>query len=423
MTIGFDISKMSSSDIGDRAMRIFAYQLSPSFKIRSQEDQNDYGIDGEIEEVSFGIASANIFKFQLKGSSSLTYLKDGEVSFQLDVEKILYYSKIDLPVVLLVVDIKKDIVYWEMIQNERLIEKAFEYKKKGMTKINIHINPLRTIQGDFDGLIKKIERYKVLLSSRKIMSTGFPSVFDSLSCDDNAFKEQYAFVEDQHKKLKITKIFREYMSNDDDVALQSSYSVLRSEELDLNTRFIAYLYAYQILNRRVEIDGVDSVIDLTDKIISIMRGQVGSMSKEMLAYISLIRRASRCDVISNSMSKNEYSDVEYMINKYIDHVYKLTYMYSRNFSMGNFRHVMIENFNSYFRHFRKAIKILSINGYYDLAFDLNSFCISIVDDILRLIDLNIALDKPMKKYGVMIKDLESIKENLYEEKLQLFVGN
>lgn len=40
---------MNAGEIGTEAGRIFEYNLPSCWIFRSQEDQNDFGIDGEIE--------------------------------------------------------------------------------------------------------------------------------------------------------------------------------------------------------------------------------------------------------------------------------------------------------------------------------------------------------------------------------------
>jgi len=49
--VGFFIGNkvMNAKEIGRRAGRIFEFNLPDNWLFRSQEDQEDYGIDGEIE--------------------------------------------------------------------------------------------------------------------------------------------------------------------------------------------------------------------------------------------------------------------------------------------------------------------------------------------------------------------------------------
>lgn len=42
---------MNAGEIGIEAGRIFEYNLPSHWIFRSQEDQNDFGIDGEIERL------------------------------------------------------------------------------------------------------------------------------------------------------------------------------------------------------------------------------------------------------------------------------------------------------------------------------------------------------------------------------------
>lgn len=69
---------MNAGEIGTEAGRIFEYNLPSSWIFRSQEDQNDFGIDGEIElknKDGKALGKDRVFKVQIKGELHPTYIK------------------------------------------------------------------------------------------------------------------------------------------------------------------------------------------------------------------------------------------------------------------------------------------------------------------------------------------------------------
>ncbi len=73
---------MTNKEINRVSGRIFEGLLPPSWAFRSQEDQEDYGIDGEIEiTTSEDKATGFIFKVQLKGTEHPSYDGDGQLVY------------------------------------------------------------------------------------------------------------------------------------------------------------------------------------------------------------------------------------------------------------------------------------------------------------------------------------------------------
>jgi hypothetical protein len=71
---------VTNKEINRVSGRLFEGLLPPSWALRSQEDQEDYGIDGEIEITTpEDKATGLIFKMQLKGTENPDYDKDGQL--------------------------------------------------------------------------------------------------------------------------------------------------------------------------------------------------------------------------------------------------------------------------------------------------------------------------------------------------------
>ena len=81
---------MNAGEIATEAGRIFNYNLPSNWIFRSQEDQNDFGVDGEVElkdENGKALGKGSVFKLQIKGEENSNYINDGEtLSFKLNLD-------------------------------------------------------------------------------------------------------------------------------------------------------------------------------------------------------------------------------------------------------------------------------------------------------------------------------------------------
>src|SRR5262249_25173214 len=108
---------------------------------RDQQDQEDYGIDYEIEVMlPKDKASGVIFKVQEKGTTDLKVNTAGDqISFsELDTERMRYYLQdLRIPAALVVVDVTKREAYWVRRQGNAEAEAAYraaaEASQKTMT--------------------------------------------------------------------------------------------------------------------------------------------------------------------------------------------------------------------------------------------------------------------------------------------------
>ena len=124
---------MTPGEIGTEAGRIFEYNLPSNWIFRSQEDQNDHGIDGEIEvKDSNGMAQGKefVFKVQIKGEGTSNFIdNDKKLSFNLKTSRLKYYLSFNIPVILVVVETSSEKIYWISItDNEELIAKVSNVK-------------------------------------------------------------------------------------------------------------------------------------------------------------------------------------------------------------------------------------------------------------------------------------------------------
>lgn len=101
--MGFFLGNLNinAKEIGRRAGRAFEFCLPDNWLFRSQEDQEDYGIDGEIEITTpQDKATGFIFKAKIKGQAAVSFIEEGKkASFSLSLERLQYYiSNVEIAV-------------------------------------------------------------------------------------------------------------------------------------------------------------------------------------------------------------------------------------------------------------------------------------------------------------------------------------
>lgn len=133
---------MNAGEIGTVAGRIFEYKLPSSWIFRSQEDQNDHGIDGEIElkdTAGKALGENSVFKVQIKGQEYSSYINKGlTLSFGVSVERLKYYFSFSVPVILVVVEVSSERIFWVPITgNEDLLSRLA--KSQVSESIQVHL--------------------------------------------------------------------------------------------------------------------------------------------------------------------------------------------------------------------------------------------------------------------------------------------
>jgi hypothetical protein len=150
---------MNAGEIGTEAGRIFEYNLPSSWIFRSQEDQNDFGIDAEVElKDSDGkaLGKESVFKVQIKGEENSSFIHGGKtLSFTLKMDRLKYYFEFKVPVVLVVVEVSSERIFWlPLTNNDVLRKKSFE--SNANESIQIHMPIQNTIVRKKDELANKI---------------------------------------------------------------------------------------------------------------------------------------------------------------------------------------------------------------------------------------------------------------------------
>lgn len=120
---------MTNKEINRLSGRVFQGLLPPDWAFRSQEDQEDYGIDGEIEITTpEDKATGFVFKLQLKGTEHAIYDESGQLVYaDASVERFSYYvQSLKVPVVFVVCDVLTKQCFWTRVQGQPQVEKALK---------------------------------------------------------------------------------------------------------------------------------------------------------------------------------------------------------------------------------------------------------------------------------------------------------
>lgn len=134
------MKRHENHQIDSRAQKIFKYKCPDYWSV--QEPDEDYGIDYFIQVFDKKTNEATKISFfvQLKGTTNYTQ-NETKVKFQIETKYLnYYYTKIDKPVFLIVVDVNSEDYCWLFIQkyiNEELEDKNPSWKSQKTITLNI----------------------------------------------------------------------------------------------------------------------------------------------------------------------------------------------------------------------------------------------------------------------------------------------
>lgn len=235
---------MNAGEIGAAAGRIFNYNAPLNWIIRSQEDQDDHGIDCEIElKDSRGkaLGRESVFKIQLKGQENCSFIEDGQkLSFSVSRERLQYYLNFNIPVILVVVEVSSERIYWiSVTDNQEILEKVSDSSTDTLT---VHLpvkNKLeRNISSAYEKLLVAVQECWDFLSLRDLKvavsncKTLQPEALNTcIEQVGNALFKAYHIKLDQ---LLITRSFNELY--------QQAIDIIQSRIVPAKDRFLATLY-------------------------------------------------------------------------------------------------------------------------------------------------------------------------------------
>ena len=318
---------MNAGEIGTEAGRIFEYNLPSSWIFRSQEDQNDFGIDGEIElkdSKGKALGQESVFKVQIKGEENSSYINDGKtLSFKLKLERLKYYFEFKIPVILVVVEVSSEKIFWLPITNDDpLREKAINSNNNEFIQIHIPIeNTIVRRNDELAGRIRAsvIECWDYLdikgLKDSVIRYPDFSPSQLSKKIDDigDALFKAY------HQKLHNLLIARNYNE-----VYQQASEIYQSAIVPAKDKFTAILYfweAFQISPyTKIKKDIYEENFKLCHSLVDLAREQKSRVHR--LIAIGKTRRAIF------KLQLDQLHATHHSIN---------------NFEKGSFEHLMFNN--------------------------------------------------------------------------------
>lgn len=296
---------MNAKEIGRAAGRIFAYHLPPHWIFRSQEDQEDYGIDGEIEIASpEDKATGFIFKAQIKGQQKVSYINQGtHVSFDLPVDRLRYYMRqIETPIILVVVDVTDKKIFWASLQdNPKIAEDLTNASEKGQKTVAVHLRSEDIIPERTNELLVAVERNMDWLRLHALDRLTGP--IDSLI--SRAHDDVLKTLLEKSKKLSFeiyNENFERLFRNEEFPELFSSAKdVIHSATELVETRLTAGLYIERLFLRepgRRDPRGIAALSELYAVMLTIVRRQRAPV--QLRRYVLMLIRALRLQVSVDS---------------------------------------------------------------------------------------------------------------------------
>jgi hypothetical protein len=160
---------MNPKEINRESGPMFEILLLPNWARRSQQDQEDYGVDYELELMTpEDKATGFIFKVQLKGTRAANYDKSGQLVFsEASVERFKYYiNELRIPLVFVVCDVATGECFWTKVQGNRQLESDLnDAAAKNQKTFTIRFSATRILQKNEATNIQIIEAVESALDT------------------------------------------------------------------------------------------------------------------------------------------------------------------------------------------------------------------------------------------------------------------
>lgn len=235
---------MIPKTIDRKSGRIFEYKLDDLCICRSQEDQEDYGVDYELEMLDQkGKATGLILKVQQKGAKHVTVSRDGKwvLYADLPLEKMKYYLKdMSIPIFFVVVDASDERMWWTRLQGEPEVENAYRAAVAADHKtMTVRLPAANMLPDTLDKMFEARTEAKTSI----LLSTLRSTTADSLvaAAKDDLFANKQLLVE-QANILRSLEIEILRSKGDYTKVYAESSSIFRSESEQIEMRFSSALH-------------------------------------------------------------------------------------------------------------------------------------------------------------------------------------
>ena len=246
---------LTSKEISREADRLFQSVIPSRWIIRNQQDQEDYGIDYEIEiQKEQQAATGLIFKVQQKGETEVSLLSDGKtISFNhVKVERMRYYlEQVLIPVILVVVDLKSRSVYWLRLQGNPDVETAFKDAIKDNQKtVTVHLEISNCLPFSSDKLQDTVGQILKWLVIRYTCQMNPKQLFETMHKAKQIEVAESA-ISNHNNFLRCDQIERLISNGDQKTALLKALNIFKSPSEDAAMRLAAQHYIVKIEGGKV----------------------------------------------------------------------------------------------------------------------------------------------------------------------------
>jgi hypothetical protein len=232
---------MRAKEIGRVGGRCFQASV-PSYVItRNQEDQEDSGIDYELELEVDGRATGVIFKAQVKGVLTARRIQQGDVIAYsgLSVDRARYYVEdVGIATVFVVAEVESEKVWWCPIQGntdfEERLRRAVDAGHKTMT---VHLPVANSLPETMGELLTAVRHSTDLLHVRRTTRLGSRRL--ARIVEDTELADVADGIQRHHDTLRCERIDRLIRRSDFDAALKEAKKIYESESESIQVRFAA----------------------------------------------------------------------------------------------------------------------------------------------------------------------------------------
>ncbi|CAH6876035.1 conserved hypothetical protein [Vibrio chagasii] len=270
---------MNAGEIGTAAGRIFNYRAPLNWIIRSQEDQDDHGIDCEIElKDSNGkaLGQESVFKIQLKGQENCSFIEDGQkLSFSVSRARLQYYLKFNIPVILVVVEVSSEEIYWVSVtDNQEILEKVRDSSTDTLTvHLPVEKKLEKTDSAAFDKLLVAVKECWDFLSLRDLKL----AVNNCKTLQPEALNTCIEQVGDALFKAYHIKLDQLLLARSFNDLFQQASDIIQSRIVPPKDRFLATLYfdyAFKVAPyKQVKNEKIEEQLKLCEYLVVFAREQ------------------------------------------------------------------------------------------------------------------------------------------------------
>ena len=180
-------------EIDELGKRQFQQSLPPNYLVRFQ--QEDYGIDGEVEVFNKGETTGIIFKFQLKSTENPIISNDSSlILHRLKLQNAQYLIEdLEISALFFLSDIKSGFTYWVDLQTNPTILNNLKIAKSRLRKsITIKIPTSNKLPDSISELLKAVSLSSTVISTKTVLKADLTTFIEaSKLLDDSSVLEEF----------------------------------------------------------------------------------------------------------------------------------------------------------------------------------------------------------------------------------------